>query len=166
MCAFVPWETAGTIRFVLLAVSDIDTLLSFVYLKHCLSQEKETIWIPHSWSVYNPCKPSLWTQYPNREIYFLQWPSSSPFHQGATTTKSQGSKRSFLCRYYLAVTAENRCGNGLWDGTFTKNITMSLFLSCESVWTGTQPLYHPTQAPVYDTQLKEGAVRMRISWTC
>lgn len=43
MCAFVPWETAGTIRFVLLAVSDIDTLLSFVYLKHCLSQEKETI---------------------------------------------------------------------------------------------------------------------------
>lgn len=107
MCAFVPWEAAGTIPFVVLAASDTDTLLSFVYLKHCLSKEKETVWISPSWSVYNPCKPCLWTQYPNRESYFFQWPGTSPFHQGTTRSKAQCWKRSFLSQCYLAVTAEN-----------------------------------------------------------
>lgn len=95
------------------------------------SARKETIWIPPSWSVYSPCKHSLWTQYPNRESYFLQWPSISPFHQGATPTKAQSCKRSFPSWWYLAVTAENRrCGNGLWEGTFTKSILSPWPFSC------------------------------------
>lgn len=122
------------------AASDIDTPLPFVYSKHCLSQEKETIWIPPSWSVYSPCKASLWTQYPNRESYFLQWPCTSPFHQEATMTKAPCCKRSFLARWYLAGTAENRrCGNGLWDGTFTKSVLSLwvfswLVILCEQEW--------------------------------
>lgn len=50
------WQTAA---------SDIDMPLPFVYLQHCLSQGKETIWISPCWSAYSPCKPLLQTQYPN-----------------------------------------------------------------------------------------------------
>lgn len=116
------WQTAA---------SDTDMPLPLVYSKYCLSQEKETIWIPPSWSVYSPCKPSLQTQYPNRESYFLQWPCTSPFHQEATMTKARCCKRSFLSRWYLAVTAENRrCGNRLWKGTFTKSLLLPWAFSC------------------------------------
>lgn len=105
--------------------------LRFAHLKHCLRQQKETIWFPPFWSVYSPYKPSFKRQYPQRESYFLQWPSTSPFHQGATLTKAQCWRRSFLSLWYLTVTAGNtKCGNTLWENMFTKSILSPRAFSC------------------------------------
>lgn len=56
----------------------------------------KTIWFPPFWSVCSPYKPSLKTQYPQRESCFLQWSSNSPFQKRATLTKVQCWRRSFL----------------------------------------------------------------------
>lgn len=88
VCAFVPWETAGTIPFVLLA----DSCFWYRYTAAFCALEASPP--PGKRAYLNSTllvslKPSLQTQHPNRGSYFLQWSSTSPFHLRATTTKAR-----------------------------------------------------------------------------